>query len=174
MAMVRKSVMLLAVLSAACAEAPQDMTVICWTPEPGDVMPEGKYYQSEEICVPVLQARSLPPQIQARAVERDRREGDSGSGSSGGGSSGGGWPVSSGAQDSPPSDVPVREFSETSDSGPSAGQEDSEGRVEASIIDRNTGRVSAISGDISSEAGDINGLRDRIFQQVNDRLNAND
>lgn len=164
MLMVRKSVMLLAVFSAACAEATQDVTVICWTPEPGDVMPQGKYSQSEEICVPVLQAGSLPPQIQARAVERDRPGGRSGNDSI----------VSAGGQDSPPNDEPVREFSETSDSGPAAGQEDREGQVEASTIDRNTGTVSAISGDISSEAGDLNGLRDRIAEQVNDRLNAND
>lgn len=141
---------------AGCAETYEDETVICWTEQVTDAVPLNKYYVAPEtICVPIKNVRRLPASILDRSVVRGR---------------GGDTPYrnSSEVDVSVTGDAvgPHEQFSEITESGPVAGQRDSSGKTEYSSINRDTGEVRAVDGDIESNLNQVQDLRDDIFRDA--------
>jgi hypothetical protein len=157
---IRKDIILALLFAAACTPQVEEKeeTVICWTEGDELNLPFEKYQPAPNIiCVPILVAPMLPPSIIQRAYVPDRR-----------GGGGGGHPVSppptgpGGGSTSPA----IAEFSTITSSGPVAGQKNADGTTEYSLINRETGQVTAVDGSIRTNANQVYELRDQIFKDA--------
>lgn len=138
-------------LLVACAE-PQlqqvDETLICWTEDPETGFSTGKYSPPPKtICVPIVNAPTLPESIMARAEVRNKS--------------------SDGVSDREAAEKPAAvEFSETNDRGPVAAIKNADNTVEYSVVDRDSNIVRAVDDRTVTNANDAKKLRDQIFNEV--------
>ena len=150
-------------LAAACTPnvVEPEETVICWTEGDELNLPFEKYQPAPNIiCVPIVAAPMLPPSVIQRAYVPDHR---------GGGGGGGVRPPPSSPPSGPGAGNPapaVAEFSTITPRGPVAGQKNADGKTEYSLIDRDTGQVTAVDGDIRTNANQVHELRDQIFKDA--------
>lgn len=143
-------------LSAACSPNPEiEETVICWTEEVSTTNFEKFQPVPQTICVPISTAPTIPPSILERAYIKTGPRNDRDNSPA---------PVTS--PGSGTTSPPVAEFSTITGNGPVAGQKNTDGDVAYSMIDRERNEVTAVDGDIRTDANQARQLRDVIFKDA--------